>query len=464
MNEKQNIRLAYYADDFTGSTDALEFMSRAGAKTMLFMETPSPDMLKKFPDLDAIGIAGTSRAMTKVEMKKELLHSFSGLNELQPRHVHYKVCSTFDSSPEIGNIGTAIDCGAEVFKNTFTPLLVAAPHLGRYSAFGNLYARMGIGSKGKIYRLDRHPSMMKHPITPAHESDLRLHLSQQTDHSMGLIDLTDLSLNMEEIQQKINTEIANHKSIIFFDAMYDEQMAGIGSILDNRVEKNRPFFSVGSSGIEKALGDYWSNKGLLKKRENWQTPAKCGQLLVLSGSVSPISAEQINWALDQGFEEVQVTVDAIKDESSQNVFEEKYAQEMLFHLKNGKSVILNTAKGPEDKRLEETKFWFSEMGWDQHTMRSQSAQRFGTLLGKTARRVLDQFPLKRMVIAGGDTSGFAALALGIKAVEMIAPLYTGAPLCNAFAPGSPADGMEINLKGGQVGDETYYGKLKEGKV
>ncbi len=48
---------------------------------------------------------------------------------------------------------------------------------------------MGIGSNGKIFRLDRHPSMSKHPVTPADESDLRLHLSKQTSKKTGLIDI-----------------------------------------------------------------------------------------------------------------------------------------------------------------------------------------------------------------------------------------------------------------------------------
>ncbi len=79
-----------------------------------------------------------------------------------------------------------------VFKNKCVPLLVAAPVLDRYCMFGNLFARMGIGSNGKIYRLDRHPSMSKHPVTPANESDLRLHLEKQTTKKTGLIDILQL--------------------------------------------------------------------------------------------------------------------------------------------------------------------------------------------------------------------------------------------------------------------------------
>ncbi|WP_420148717.1 nucleotide-binding domain containing protein [Spirosoma sp.] len=54
--------------------------------------------------------------------------------------------------------------------------------------------------------------------------------------------------------------------------------------------------------------------------------------------------------------------------------------------------------------------------------------------------------------------------MGIEAVEMIAPLVPGAPLCRATAPGSSLDGVEVNFKGGQVGAENYFGVLLEGRV
>jgi len=40
----------------------------------------------------------------------------------------------------------------------------------------------------------------------------------------------------------------------------------------------------------------------------------------------------------------------------------------------------------------------------------------------------------------------------------------GAPLCKAFAPYSPIDGMEVNFKGGQVGAEDYFINVMEGRT
>src|ERR1700712_4200888 len=127
MANTHNLLLAYYGDDFTGSTDALEFLTRAGIKTVLFIEAPTPEQLERYEGLQAIGVAGMTRAMPPDEMERELLPAFSALKDLGVPHVHYKVCSTFDSSPTMGSIGKAADLGSKIFNSQFIPLLVAAP-------------------------------------------------------------------------------------------------------------------------------------------------------------------------------------------------------------------------------------------------------------------------------------------------------------------------------------------------
>jgi uncharacterized protein YgbK (DUF1537 family) len=463
MANDKKLLLTFYGDDFTGSTDALEFLSRAGVRTILFLDAPTPEKIKRFGELDAIGIAGMTRALVPEEMSKTLSRAFSVLGDLNPRHVHYKVCSTFDSSPEIGNIGTAIEVGARIFQNEFTPVLVAMPNLGRYSAFANLYARMGIGSQGAIYRLDRHPSMRVHPITPALESDLRLHLSKQTSLPIGLIDLVDIVKSTSEIVAKLNAEIAKGKVIVFFDAMYESQMISIGEVLDQKAGESTPLFSVGSSGIEKALGDFWTKQGVFNPRNQWEQLSECKPMLVLSGSVSPITASQIEWAIKNGFEEIEVSAQLMENEDLE-FFVSEYHKRIISGLQRGKSMIVHTAKGPKDSRISQIKSILDKKGWNEQMMRIQIAKIFGRVLGQSARRALVQFPVKRLVIAGGDTSSFVARELGIEAVEMIAPLFSGAPLCRAFAPGSPVDAIEVNLKGGQVGDESYFGTLQKGKT
>jgi len=83
------------------------------------------------------------------------------------------------------------------------------------------------------------------------------------------------------------------------------------------------------------------------------------------------------------------------------------------------------------------------------------------VLGRIVRDVLGRVKLRRVCLAGGDTSSHAARTLGIQSMEMIARLAPGAPLCRVRAPGSPAHGMELNFKGGQVGSEKYFGNVLE---
>jgi uncharacterized protein YgbK (DUF1537 family) len=443
MTSNSNILLAFYGDDFTGSTDALEFLTRAGAKTALFIEPPTAEQLKKYPGLNAFGVAGKTRAMAPAEMEQTLLPAFEKLQQTGARHVHYKVCSTFDSSPTIGSIGKAIDTGVAVFKTSCVPLLVAAPVLGRYCLYGNLFARMGIGSNGKIYRLDRHPSMSRHPVTPADESDLRLHLSKQTTKKTGLIDILQLSGGKESLAKELEQVVQQGFKIVLFDALYQEQLVTIGELIDEQANAGT-LFSVGSSGIEMALGQYWNQANILQPVKEWKHPGKAEPLLVIAGSCSPVTAGQIISAKAKGFEEILIDAPAVCDNDVQSIH--AAINKAVDWLNKGKHVIIHTG------------------GAGQQQTANLPADKLGTALGAIASETAAQTIVQRIVIAGGDTSSYAARAMGIEAVEMIAPLVPGAPLCKATAPGSPINGLEVNFKGGQVGGEDYFEVLANGHL
>lgn len=463
MRERPNdILLAFYGDDFTGSTDALETLSRAGAKTVLFLEPPTPEKLASYPGIQAIGVAGVTRSMNPQEMEKELHAAFTALNLLGTRHVHYKVCSTFDSSPAIGSIGKAIDTGAEVFASAFVPLLVGAPALGRYCVFGNLFARMGIGSDGAIHRLDRHPSMSRHPVTPSTESDLRRHLAKQTSRPMGLMDILQVVNKYEIANDGLKSIIASGAEIVLFDALYEEQMEGIGRLIDAYANDNSSLFSVGSSGIEMALGNFWQRSGTLKPLEYMVNIGEAAPLLVISGSLSPVTSRQIDWALSNGFAEVALDTATICSDGNSTVLIEKHVTDVANLVNSGTNVIVHTSRGNDDERVQKANEIFAGKGFTPSMISQQTSKLFGGALGRIAYGVAARTYLKRVVIAGGDTSGYAAKEMGIEALEMITSLSPGAPICKAYAPGSPLNGMEINFKGGQVGGENYFGIIKEG--
>ncbi|MDN3669562.1 four-carbon acid sugar kinase family protein [Echinicola jeungdonensis] len=459
MAKQAPLLLAYYGDDFTGSSDALDFLSRAGVKTVLFIAPPTPEQLARYEGIEAIGIAGMTRSMNPEDMEKELKVAFSALKDSGAAQVHYKVCSTFDSSPKIGSIGKAIDVGAKIFNHNYITLLVAAPQLGRYCAFGNLFARMGIGSQGEIHRLDRHPSMSKHPTTPVDESDLRLHLGKQTDKKVGLVDILEVEGEEASLEKALLRELEDQAEVVLFDALYPDQMPKIGRLID-QAGQEKTHFSVGSSGVEMALGAYWKYKGKIDQEINWSHPGRATPMLVVSGSGSPVTSGQISWALDHGFEGV--ALDPEKVIAEKNGLD-GYVEEVKAKMAAGKSVVIHTALGSDDPRMALTKKLLTQNGIASEEVSSKTADLFGKALGSIARQVAQEIRYQRLLIAGGDTSSKVARVLGIEAVEMIAPLVPGAPLCKAFAPGSPLDGVEVNFKGGQVGAEDYFGSVEKGE-
>ncbi|MEO6733618.1 MAG: four-carbon acid sugar kinase family protein, partial [Ferruginibacter sp.] len=349
-------------------------------------------------------------------------------------HVHYKTCSTFDSSTTIGSIGKAIDCGASVFNNKLIPVLGGTPALGRYCLFGNLFARMGIGSTGDIYRLDRHPSMRKHPVTPATESDLRLHIGQQTNKKIGLINVLQLDQNIEHWTAHLKED----EEVVLIDALNDEHLQKIGRWMNAQANGSGTMFSAGPSAIEMALGSYWAGTGMFNKEKQWAAPGKATPLLVISGSCSPVTAAQIIYAKAIGFKEVIIDVAKILSGDL-----EKETRNINALLQQQENVVVHTGDIQAN---------------------NLAAEKVGTALGMLAKAAVGKSLAKRVVIAGGDTSSYAARAMEIEAVEMIAPLVSGAPLCSAISPNKYMNVVEVNFKGGQVGSEDYFEVLLNGKL
>lgn len=444
--------LAYYADDFTGATDALEQLALHGVRAALFLEPPPPAQLKQFPGLQAIGIAGRTRSLTPAALERELRPALRALQRLRPRHVHYKVCSTFDSSPRVGSIGRALDVGAAVFRSSFVPVLAAAPALGRYTVFGHHFARYGIGSGGVIHRLDRHPAIGRHPVTPMTEADLRLHLARQTNKRIALFDVLRLgpARDRDKLQQEWKQVLAEDAEVILFDGLWPAQLVSIGALLDAAARAARPLFSVGSSGIESALGGHWRAQGIVRGGVRAPVSRPVRTLLVGSGSCSPVTSGQIAWALAHGFAEVPLNARGLAASRSARGEIHRAAEAAARLLRSGHSVIVHTTRTGSDPVLAAR-------------LRRRTAEVLGAALGQVLRQALALRPVPRLCLAGGDTSSYAARALGITAVEMVASLTPGAPLCRATAPGSPADGVEVVFKGGQVGPEDYFGIIRKGQ-
>jgi len=453
MGLSNDLLLSYYGDDFTGSTDVMESLTRSGLRTVMFIDPPTAERLRKYEGLRAVGLAGGSRTMSPQQMDVQLTEAFGKLAALGAPIVHYKMCSTFDSSPRVGSIGRAIDIGMKVFGSKVTALLVGAPILGRYCAFGNLFARSGLDSEP--CRLDRHPTMRHHPTTPMDEADLRIHLGKQTARKIGLFDVLALALSPESAEAKFQSLLDAGNEIVLLDVLYDEHLPVIGRLMWNQMTPGRTLFLVGSSGVEYALTAHMKNQGMLP------TPRSLGaeaieRLVVVSGSCSPVTDRQLAWLLERGAREISLKTDRLVDPQYREAEIESSVQEALRLLGDGQSVVLPTCRGPQDPRLAATVARLEALGQD---AKLRSAEILGRALGDILMRILDRSNLRRAAVTGGDTSTFVARQMGIEALEMLAPLAPGAPLCTAHAPGTSMHGLEIVFKGGQNGKTDFFGAV-----
>jgi uncharacterized protein YgbK (DUF1537 family) len=444
--------VVFYGDDFTGSTDVLESLARAGLRTVLFLQAPTPAQLRRFSGLGALGIAGTARTMTPAEMTRALPPVFRALRALRAPVVHYKICSTFDSSPRIGSIGKAIDLAQVIFRSPFVPLLVGAPILGRYCVFGNLFARSGLDSEP--HRLDRHPTMRRHPTTPMDEADLRLHLAKQTARKIGLLDL--LQLESRHAARRLRQLQAQGVEIVLFDVFNDRHLLAIGELIDGALNPRRSWFVVGSSGVEYALLAWWRKCGIVNASPPRFVLEPAPAVVVVSGSCSPVTHRQIQCALAAGYADVALDTEALVDPRTRAAALGRALAAAAPHFAARRSVIFHTARGPQDPRLVRTARILK-------SRRMCSAATLGSALGELLAAAFQRTGWKRGVVTGGDSSSFAARALRVEALEFAAPIAPGAPLCRVHAPGQVAHEHEIVFKGGQNGPDDFLLTVRHGQ-
>jgi len=455
MGLPDGLVLSYYGDDLTGSTDVMEVLSFAGVKTVLFMAPPSAEQIARFPGVKAVGVAGRTRSMSPDEMAGELLPVYRAFCDLKTPIVHYKTCSTFDSSPEVGSIGRAMDLGQSVFASPFVPLVVGAPQLRRYCAFGNLFARSGLD--GDVFRLDRHPTMRHHPITPMDEGDLRVHLSRQTQRTTALFDVVQLELDGDGLDREFEVLMAQRPEVVLFDVLCQAHLEKIGRLVWGRT----PLFAAGSSGVEYALVAHWREAGAIAQIMDRPVAGSVDQTVVVSGSCSPVTANQIAWAEAQGFETV--ALDPIQLIVAADAAITEAVRRGVAILKAGRSAILHTGRGPEDGRIAQTVAHLKGMGFGDLDVKLRSGAMLGVALGRILKGILAQTGLKRAATTGGDTSYYIAQSLGIEALEVVAPLAPGSPLCRIYS-GGQLDGIEIVFKGGQVGKVDFFGSVLNGQA
>lgn len=418
----------FYGDDFTGSTDVLEQLASAGVAVVLFLVPPTREQLARFGKIQAIGIAGDSRSRSPEWMSGHLPLIFESLKEFGAPVNHYKVCSTFDSSPTYGSIGRAIEIGREMFSSEFVPVMVAATHLRRYMVFGNLFAA---APDGTVQRIDRHP-MAYHPVTPMREADLRKHLAAQTKLAIGLVDVIALQQGREF--PALEEQLKERADIVLFDGISERDSATVGTLLWSKAQQHA-LFSASSSGLTAALIAAWRDSGLvpevptLSKMTSGASP-----LLVLSGSCSPATAIQIRWALENNFHGIAVKPGQLLDARSQEFT--RVRGQAVANLTAGRDTVIFTALGS--------------------TSELAIGDSLGVSLGSLLREILLATKVRRVLLCGGDTSSHAIQQLDLYALTWLNQMQIGAPLCRAYSESPTFDGLELVLKGGQVGTPDFF--------
>lgn len=439
--------VAFYGDDLTGSTDTLSVLAGAGLAALLFLDVPTAAEWEAAGPLDAFGIAGTARAMSPVQMDRHLPAVFDALAASGARLVHYKTCSTFDSSAAIGSIGHALSLARSRFHHDLVPVVVGQPGIGRFCVCGTLFATATAG--GPVHRLDRHPTMARHPVTPMHEADLRLVLAQQGVSHVALVDLRSLG-SANAARTALAAALREAPEAVLFDVADENSLRAIGGVLAAALAAGGQMFAIGSSGLQQALLAGWDELAARGSSRGPAGPApRTEPVLILSGSRSPVTAAQIETAGRAGFALVALDPEHLATPGLVAADLMQPVTAAARQLAAGRSVVAHTSLGPEDPR-------------SLADASQEARERLAHATGLLAREVLAQVPACRLGIAGGDTSGIAARALGVRALQFDFQLAPGVPVCRVRASGAGLDGLQIMLKGGQMGPPDMFLRFAAG--
>jgi uncharacterized protein YgbK (DUF1537 family) len=434
------VKLVFYGDDFTGATDTLGTLARAGLRVLLLPWVPSVAEVEALGPLDVLGIAGAARSMPPDAMRSELEPLGRLFAALRVPLLHYKTCSTFDSAPQLGSIGHAISVLRPFASNRLVAIVGGQPNLGRYCLFGNLFAAVRTG--GEVYRLDRHPTMREHPATPMHEADLRVHLRAQGLAKVVSIAYPEYDATPEQQQALLARMLAEHApDAVLFDIGEPAHLAAVGRLVLQHAQQ-APLLTVGSSGVAQALLAAWRDGPVPTNTPTPIAPAD-GPVFVLAGSLSPVTARQIGAATSYAL----VPIDAARLLAGDADHRNALLQQIGALLREGRHVLAATA---------------TEGAPPVRTRAGDAPGALARECGALLAQLLREQPLKRIGIAGGDTSSHALQALGLKALAYAGELAPGVVMCRAHADVAALNGVELMLKGGQVGGDDLFERLLRG--
>lgn len=405
--------IVFIGDDFTGAADSLAAYARGGSSARL---VTGPLGLERLADPPSVlGIATDLRAQAPGKARETVDRIWPLVSRHAPRILHLKVCSTFHSSPTVGSIGAAATAVAERFRPDVTAVIGGQPSLGRNCAFGNLFAR---GPDGAVHRIDRHPVMARHPVTPMGEADLVRHLAAQGLEPLQRIAVTELD-DPEALAARLRQGPA------LLDVMAESDQRRIGAAL--RRAGGRQLL-IGASSVAEILAS--PSPARQEPGDGPLAAGRQGAVLALAGSRSSITARQV--AACTRLLRVRLDRDKLDDPGTAGRLAERLAagQALLLHL-------------------------------DPDADYGRSSSELADACARLAAGIMARQPLRALALPGGDTSGRVTARLGFDALDYLRDLGPGVTLCLERHRDVERDGMAIMLKGGQMGPPDLFDRFAD---
>ena len=412
--------LGAIADDFTGATDLCSMLVRGGMRTVQLIGTPAPD--DPVPNVDAVVVAIKSRTAAPRWAVEQSLAALAWLRQAGARQFFFKYCSTFDST-DAGNIGPVADALIRALGCGFSLHCPAFPTNGRTVYLGHLFVGGALLNES---------GMERHPLTPMTDANLVRVLSRQTDGTVGLVGFSTVEQGGNAIRDAMTRLKEQGRRHAIIDAVTDAHLVAIGEAAANHA------LLAGGSGVAMGLPGNFRRGGLLPSADHAAAlPAVSGPAAVLSGSCSRATLAQL------GFVRAHVPMFELDPMATPDAAQLAETALSWAADKIGEAPVVIAASAPPDKVAAIQSF----LG---------GPDRAGALLEEAMARVAEGLVsrgVRRMVIAGGETSGAVVTRLGVRRLRIGAEIDPGVPWTHAS--GSGAD-LLLALKSGNFGATDFF--------
>lgn len=415
------ILLGCIADDNTGATDLANTLVANGMRTIQIIGVPEAD--QPAPDAEAVVVALKSRTIPARDAIDQSLETCKWLQRNGARQIFFKYCSTFDSTDE-GNIGPVAEALLDALGEDFSIACPAFPVNGRTIFKGYLFV-------GDI--LLSESGMRNHPLTPMTDPSLVRVLDRQSKTAVGLVEHGDVDKGAKAIRARFDALRTDGKRLAIVDAVSDRHLREIGTAC------NGLGLVTGGSGVAMGLPENFRRQGLLPENINATAlPPASGKAAVLAGSCSQATLGQIARFTEAGHPVFRIDPKA---------------------LAGGKDVAAEALAWAAGKLGDEPLLIYSSGTPEevQAVQASHGREEAGAMIERTMATIakgLVDVDVRRLVVAGGETSGAVVESLGVKALRIGQEIDPGVPW--TLSLGDPA--IFLALKSGNFGGPDFFEK------